>query len=107
MAIPLMVYIYMYLNVFALPAEHLRMLVTPIAVTNSLLPSYQYHKRRKAFSNFYRRHDELVEKYHISLKVLLLQGISNPVFYGDLVYKFKKIIHYATDCMPSFNPIMS
>ena len=57
------------------------------------------------------------------------QGICNPEFYGDLVYKFKKIIgnpnfsnsetysksfqesrvlfrHYAADCLPSFNPIM-
>ena len=52
------------------------------------------------------------------------QGICNPDRYGDLVYKFKKIIgnpnlsdlfkrivnrfnrHYAADCMPSFNPIM-
>ena len=50
------------------------------------------------------------------------QGICNPEFYGDLVYKFKKIMgnpnfsnlfkrilyfrHYATDCMPIFNPIM-
>ena len=55
----------------------------------------------------------------------LQQGICNPEFYGDLVYKFKKIIgnpnfsnlfkrivnrfkskvffrHYAADCMPSF-----
>ena len=52
------------------------------------------------------------------------QGICNPEFYGDLVYKFKKIIenqnfsdlygmkpyqesrvyfrHFAADCMPSF-----
>ena len=54
------------------------------------------------------------------------QGICNPELYGDLVYKFKKIIgnlklllsfetdsksfqesrvffrHYAVDCMPSF-----
>ena len=58
------------------------------------------------------------------------QGICNPEFDGDLVYKFKKVIgnpnfsdlfkrkckpfqesrvyfrHYAADCMPSFNPIM-
>ena len=61
------------------------------------------------------------------------QGICNPEFYGNLIYKFKKIIgnpnfslvlgsfqtyckpfqesklyfrHYAEDCMPSFNPIM-
>ena len=28
----------------------------------------------------------------MSLKKLLQQGISNPEFYGDLVYKFKKFI---------------
>ena len=46
----------------------------------------------RAFSKFYRRHFELVEKYHVSLKKLMQQGICNPEFYGDLVYKFKKII---------------
>ena len=80
----------------------------------------------KNFRKFYRRHFELIEKYHVSLKKLMLQGICNPEFYGDLVYKFKKIIgnpnfsyllkrtvnsiqesrvffrHYAADCMPSF-----
>ena len=30
-------------------------------------------------------------KYNISLKTLLQQGMSEPVFYGDLVYKFKRI----------------
>ena len=53
---------------------------------------YRYHKLCKAFSKFYRRHFELIEKYHVSLKKLMQQGISNPEFYGDLVYKFMKII---------------
>ena len=57
-----------------------------------LKQGYRYHKLRKAFSKFYRRHFELIEKYHVSLKKLMQQGISNPEFYGDLVYKFKKII---------------
>ena len=57
-----------------------------------LKQGYRYHKLRKAFSKFYRRHFELVEKYHVSLKKLMQQGICNPEFYGDLVYKFKKII---------------
>ena len=52
---------------------------------------YRYHKLRKAFSNFYRRHFDLIEKYHVSLKKLMQQGIYNPEFYGDLEYKFKKI----------------
>ena len=46
----------------------------------------------KAFFKFYRRRFELIEKYHVSLKKLMQQGICNPEFYGDLVYKFKKII---------------
>ena len=29
--------------------------------------------------------------YSIGLKTLLQQGISEPLFYGDLVYKFKRI----------------
>ena len=28
----------------------------------------------------------------IGLKTLLQQGISEPIFYGDLVYKFKRIV---------------
>ena len=46
---------------------------------------YRYHKLCKPFSKFNRRHFELIEKYNVNLKELLLQGISNPEFYGDLV----------------------
>ena len=46
---------------------------------------------RKAFSKFYRRHYELILKFDVGLKSLLHQGLSEPEFYGDLVYKFKKI----------------
>ena len=38
------------------------------------------------------RHSELIVKYNIGLKTLLQQGISEPIFYGDLVYKFKRIV---------------
>ena len=55
-----------------------------------LRQGYKYHKLRKAFSKFYRRH--LVSKYNVGLKTLLLLGLSEPEFYGDLVYKFRKII---------------
>ena len=50
------------------------------------------HKLRKAFSKFYRRHFDILSKYNVGLKTLLLQGLSEPEFYGDLVYKFRKII---------------
>ena len=57
-----------------------------------LKQGYRYHKIRKAFSKFYHRHPELIVKYNIWLKTLLQQGISEPIFYGDLVYKFKRIV---------------
>ena len=46
----------------------------------------------KSISKFYHRHSELIVKYNIGLKTLLQQGISEPIFYGDLVYKFKQIV---------------
>ena len=57
-----------------------------------LRQGYRYHKLRKAFSKFYRRHFDIVSKYNVGLKKLLLQGLSEPEFYGGLVYKFRKII---------------
>ena len=57
-----------------------------------LQQGYRYHKLRKTFSKFYRRHYELVSKFNVRLKTRLHQGLSEPEFYGDLVYKFKKIV---------------
>ena len=57
-----------------------------------LKQGYRYHKILKAFSKFYHRHSELIVKNNIGLKTLLQQGISEPIFYGDLVYKFKRIV---------------
>ena len=55
-----------------------------------LQQGYRYHKLRKTFSKFYRRHYELVSKFNVGLKPLLHHGLSEPEFYGDL-YKFKTI----------------
>ena len=43
----------------------------------------------------------MLEKYSVSLKTLLQQGISEPKFYGDLVYRFRryKRIGYSLDIM--------
>ena len=57
-----------------------------------LKQGYRYHKIRKAVSKFCHRHSELIVKYNIGLKTLLQQGISESIFYGDLVYKFKRIV---------------
>ena len=84
----------------------------------------RYHKLRNTFSKFYRIHCELISKYNVGLKTLLSEGLSEPEFYGDLVYKkklfsfqFRKIktryrrIGYNLNVMRQyaclvFNPIM-
>ena len=35
---------------------------------------------------------DLISKFQVGLKSLLRQGLSEPEFYGDLVYKLKKIV---------------
>ena len=57
-----------------------------------LKQGYWYHKLRKTFSKFYRRYYDLISKFQVKLKSLLRQGLSEPDFYGDLLYKLKKIV---------------
>ena len=58
-----------------------------------------------AFYKLYRRHYELISKFSVRLKPLLHQGLSEPAFYGDLVYKFKKI-RGMTDFSDQFRKIV-
>ena len=66
---------------------------------------YWYHKLRKAFSKFYRHHSDLDSKFNVGLKSLLYQGLSKPEFYGDLVYKFRKI-YACNDFSTQFHKII-
>ena len=61
-----------------------------VLTANLLRQGYRCHKIRKAFSKFYRRHFDTMSKCNVGLKTFLLQGLSGPEFYGDLVYKFRK-----------------
>ena len=62
-------------------------------LTQKLLKQgYRYHKLRKAFSEFYRRCYGLVSGFQVGLGSLLLQGFSEPDFYGDLVCGLKRIV---------------
>ena len=45
-----------------------------------LIQGYRYHTLRKAFSKFFRRHFDIVSKYNVGLKTLLLQGFQNLNF---------------------------
>ena len=73
--------------------------VADFNISNKLLTKkilkqgYQYHKFQKTFFEFYRRCFDLISKFHARLKSRLHQGLSEPEFYGDLVYKLKKIWH--------------
>ena len=67
-----------------------------LLLTGKLLQQgYRFHKLRKTFSKFYYRNSELVLKYDKSLKVLL-KGIAHPGFYGDVIYKLRKIVDTPT-----------
>ena len=68
---------YTYLNLIDSP-ELLQILVTLTAVIKPLL------------TNFLGR--AIVILNFVSLKTLLQQGISEPEFYGDLVYRLKRIV---------------
>ena len=70
-----------------------------------LKQGYRYHKLRKAFSKFYLRNHKLVSKFNVGLKSHLHKGLSEPEFYGDLVYKFKKIMG-RTDFSDQFRKII-
>ena len=58
--------------------------VTDFNTRNKLLTAkllnqgYWYHKLRKVFSKFYRRHSNLVSKFNVGLKSLLQQAYRNP-----------------------------
>ena len=87
---------YTYLNLLDSP-ELLQILMTLTTVIKLLLPNFlgraivilNFGRR---CMKFYRRHIALLEKYSVSLKTLLQQGILEPEFYGDLVYRFRKIV---------------
>ena len=70
-----------------------------------LKQGYRYISLESFLSKFYRRHHELVSKFNVGLKSLLHQGLSEPEFYGDFVYKFKKIMG-KTDLSDQFRKII-
>ena len=64
-----------------------------LRITSKLLTQgYRYHKLRKTFGKFFRSYTELLSKFgDISFQEYVFKGISHPVFYGDLVYKLRRV----------------
>ena len=79
---------------FARTSSHVADLNTrnKLLIQKLLKQGYLYHKLRKTFSKLYRRYYDLISKFKIGLKSLLCQWLSEPEFYGDLLYKLKKIV---------------
>ena len=64
-----------------------------LQITSKLLTQgYRYRKLRKTFGKFFRSYSELLSTFgDISFQEYLSKGISQPVFYGDLVYKLRSV----------------
>ena len=64
-----------------------------LQLTSKLLTlGYRYHKLRKTFEKFFRSYSDLLSKFgEISFQEYVTEGISHPVFYGDLVNKLRRV----------------
>ena len=64
-----------------------------LQITSKLLTQgYRYRKLRKTFGKFFRSYSEFLSKFgYISFQEYVSKGISHPVFYGDLVYKLRRV----------------
>ena len=52
----------------------------------------EHHKLRKTFGKFFRSYSELLSKLGaISFQEYVSKGITHPVFYGELVYKLRRV----------------
>ena len=55
------------------------------------MQGYRCHKLRKTFGKFFRSYSDQLSKFgEKSFPEYVTEGISHPVFYGDLVYKAKE-----------------
>ena len=53
---------------------------------------YRYHKLRKTFGKFFSAYSELLSKFGDFLfQEKVAKGIAHPVFYGDLVFKLRRV----------------
>ena len=61
-------------------------------ISKLLTHGYRYHKPRKTFGRFFRSYSELLSTFcDISFQEYVSEGSSHPVFYGDLVYKLRRV----------------
>ena len=60
--------------------------------SKQLTQGYRYLKRRKTLGKFLRSYSKLLSKFGaISFQEYVSKGLTHPVFYGDLVYKLRRV----------------
>ena len=53
---------------------------------------YGYHKLRITFGKFFMSYSEFLSKFGVvSFQEYVSEGLCHPVFYGDLVYKLRRV----------------
>ena len=64
-----------------------------LQITSKLFTQgYRNHKLRETFEKFFRSYSELLPNtFAISFQDYVSQGITHPLFYGDLVYKLWRV----------------
>ena len=64
-----------------------------LQITSKLLTQgYRYHKLRKSFGKFFSSYSDLVSNFgEMSFQEFVSEGISHPVFFGDLVNKLRRV----------------
>jgi hypothetical protein len=79
-----------------------------IALTKRLLKQgFLYQELRRKFSNFYKKHTDLVSKYNVSLLWLLSNGISHPSFYNDVLKRIRKLKHKYCDIKSALSKLIN
>ena len=62
------------------------------SLQNFLIQGYIYYKLRKTFGKFFKSYSELLSTFGaISFQDYVSQGITHPVFYGDIGYKLRRV----------------
>ena len=64
-----------------------------LQITSKLLTQgYRYHTLRTTFGKFFLSYSELLSKFGaILFQEYVSKGITHPVFYGDLIYKLRRV----------------
>ena len=62
-------------------------------LTQELLKQgYSYYKLRITFSKLHQGYYDLIYKFQAEFNSLFSQGLTEPEFYGDFLYKLKRIV---------------